>query len=178
VNNVTKDYGYGRGIFNVSFYVNKGEVFGFLGPNGAGKTTTIRHLMGFIKADEGKLYINGKDTWKSSNRIKYDIGYLPGELAFPEYMTGYQFIKFMSEERKLTDTYKLEELKTMFELDTSIKIKDMSLGDKRKLAVVTAFMHDPNILILDEPTSGLDPIMQEKFIKFILNEKESGKTIL
>ena len=175
---VTKDYGYGRGIFDVSFEIKKGEVFGFLGPNGAGKTTTIRHLMGFSKPHEGELSINGKDCWKAAAIIKNDVGYLPGELAFPKNMTGDQFIKFMAEERQITDMTHTEELKSIFELDTSEDIKEMSLGTKRKLAVVTAFMHNPSVLILDEPTSGLDPVMQERFIQFILNEKANGKTIL
>ena len=178
VRHVTKDYGHGRGIFDVSFKIEKGEVFGFLGPNGAGKTTTIRHLMGFSKAQEGELFINGKECWKSAARIKHDIGYLPGELAFPKGMTGKDFIKFMSDERQITDMTRTEYLKEIFELDTSMEIKEMSLGSKRKLALVTAFMHNPKILILDEPTSGLDPIMQERFIKFILDEKKDGKTIL
>ena len=178
VKNVTKDYGYGRGIFDVSFEIKEGEVFGFLGPNGAGKTTTIRHLMGFTKAQEGELYINGKNSWKSAAIVKHDVGYLPGELAFPKGMTGDQFIRFMAEERQLTDMTRTEKLKEIFELDSSEKIKEMSLGTKRKLAVVTAFMHNPKVLILDEPTSGLDPVMQERFIQFILNEKAEGKTIL
>lgn len=178
VKHVTKDYGQGRGIFDVSFEIKEGEVFGFLGPNGAGKTTTIRHLMGFIKAQEGELLINGQDCWESSAIIKRDIGYLPGELAFPKSMTGDQFIKFMANERQITDMTRTEELKGIFELDASEAIKDMSLGTKRKLAIVTAFMHQPKILILDEPTSGLDPVMQERFIQFILQEKAEGKTIL
>ena len=178
VKHVTKDYGQGRGIFDVSFEIEEGEVFGFLGPNGAGKTTTIRHLMGFTKAQEGELFINGKDSWKSSALIKHDVGYLPGELAFPKNMTGDQFIEFMAEERQITDMSRTEELKEIFELDTSPKITEMSLGTKRKLAVITAFMHNPQILILDEPTSGLDPVMQERFIQFVLNEKAAGKTVL
>ncbi len=178
VKHVTKDYGRGRGIFDVSFKVEEGEAFGFLGPNGAGKSTTIRHLMGFTKADEGELYINGKDAWKSAAIIKHDVGYLPGELAFPKAMTGDEFIDFMAKERQITDMTRTERLKKLFEIDTSKEIKKMSLGSKRKLAVVTAFMHNPKILILDEPTSGLDPVMQERFIQFILNEKAEGKTIL
>lgn len=178
VEHVTKDYGQERGIFDVSFEIKQGEVFGFLGPNGAGKTTTIRHLMGFIKAQEGALSINGKDCWKSAAIIKREIGYLPGELAFPKSMTGDQFIEFMAKERQISDLSRTEELKKTFELDTSERIKEMSLGTKRKLAVVAAFMHNPQILILDEPTSGLDPVMQERFIQFILNEKSEGKTIL
>ncbi len=178
VANVTKDYGYGRGIFDVSFEVNKGEVFGFLGPNGAGKTTTIRHLMGFIKPQEGSLSISGKDCWKASSIIKRDVGYLPGELAFPNNMTGDEFIAFMASERAITDMSRTEYLKNMFEFDGTERIKEMSLGNKRKLAVVTAFMHDPKTLILDEPTSGLDPVMQDRFIQFVLEEKQAGKTIL
>ena len=178
VKHVTKDYGYGRGIFDVSFEVKEGEAFGFLGPNGAGKSTTIRHLMGFSKADEGELSINGKDSWKSAANIKQDVGYLPGELVFPKGMTGDQFIEFMANERQITDMTRTEQLKELFKVETSKEIKEMSLGTKRKLAVVTAFMHNPKILILDEPTSGLDPVMQERFIQFILKEKSEGKTIL
>lgn len=178
VNHATKDYGHGRGIFDVSFEVKEGETFGFLGPNGAGKSTTIRHLMGFSKLDDGELSINGKKSWKSADNIKHDVGYLPGELAFPKGMTGDQFIEYMAKERQLTDMTQTKELKELFEIDSSKAIKEMSLGTKRKLAVVTAFMHDPKILILDEPTSGLDPVMQERFIQFVLKEKAEGKTIL
>ncbi len=178
IDHVTKDYGHKRGIFDVSFSVNKGEVFGFLGPNGAGKTTTIRHIMGFSKPQDGTITVNGKDAWKQADAIKRQVGYLPGELAFPSGMTGTQFIDFMAKERQITDMTKTNYLLDMFELDPSGVIKRMSLGTKRKLAVVTAFMHDPEILILDEPTSGLDPLMQERFIDFVLAEKEAGKTIL
>lgn len=178
VHNLTKDYGNNRGIFNVSFTIKEGEVFGFLGPNGAGKTTTIRHLMGFIKGQEGSLNINGQDCWKSASLIKNDVGYLPGELAFPENMSGNEFISYMAHERNIQNMTYSEALKLTFEFEGFEKIKEMSLGNKRKLAIITAFMHDPKILILDEPTSGLDPIMQERFIRFILDAKKAGKTIL
>lgn len=178
VNHVTKDYGHGRGIFDVSFQVKEGEVFGFLGPNGAGKTTTIRHIMGFSKPQEGFIEVMGKDSLKYAAQIKNDLGYLPGELAFPSNMTGTQFIDYMAHMRHLSDMEWTNELLKTFELDPSDKISDMSLGTKRKLAVVTAFMHDPQILVLDEPTSGLDPLMQEQFIDFVLHEKERGKSIL
>lgn len=134
--------------------------------------------MGFTKAQDGELYINGKNCWQQAANIKRDVGYLPGELAFPKSMTGNHFIKFMAEERQITNMTRTEKLKKLFELDTSEEIKEMSLGTKRKLAIVTAFMHNPKILILDEPTSGLDPVMQERFIQFVLNEKAEGKTIL
>src|SRR5699024_4086205 len=134
--------------------------------------------MGFSKPQEGIITVDGKDSWKSAAAIKRDVGYLPGELAFPASMTGNQFIDFMAKERQITDMTKTKELLKKFELDPSGGIKRMSLGTKRKLAIVTAFMHDPAILILDEPTSGLDPLMQERFINFILAEKAAGKTIL
>lgn len=178
VSHLTKDYGFGRGIFDVSFAVNAGEVFGFLGPNGAGKTTTIRHIMGFSKPQEGSCSVNGKDCWHSASEIKRTVGYLPGELAFPANMTGSQFIEHMAKLRKLPDTGMTARLLERFEVEPEGGLKRMSLGMKRKLAIVTAFMHDPDILILDEPTSGLDPLMQERFIEFLKEEKERGKSIL
>lgn len=177
VNRLTKDYGHGRGVFDVSAHVDEGECFGFLGPNGAGKSTTIRHLMGFSKPQRGSTVIDGKDSWEYSAELQRNIGYLPGEIALPTGMTGTQFLVMQKKMRGLTDTSYLGKLLERFELDPNIGLKQMSLGTKRKLAVVTAFMHDPKILILDEPTSGLDPIMQEIFIDYILTEKKRGKTI-
>lgn len=178
VDHLTKDYGFGRGVFDVSFGVEQGEVFGFLGPNGAGKTTTIRHIMGFSKPQEGTIAVQGKESWRYSAPIQRQLGYLPGEIAFPANMTGNQFIEHMANLRGLSDRHMTNYLLEKFELDPSGELKRMSLGMKRKLAIVTAFMHDPEILVLDEPTSGLDPIMQERFIEFILEEKERGRTIL
>lgn len=178
VSNLTKDYGFGRGVFDVSFHVDEGEVFGFLGPNGAGKTTTIRHIMGFSKPEQGSTTVDGMDGWRDADRIQRELGYLPGEIALPANLTGTQFIHYMAELRGVTDMTKTEHLLRTFDLDPSGRLKRMSLGMKRKLAIVTAFMHDPRILALDEPTSGLDPIMQETFIEFVLEEKRLGKTIL
>lgn len=178
VDHLTKDYGFGRGVFDISFEVGQGEVFGFLGPNGAGKTTAIRHIMGFSKPQEGCTRVQGKDSWVYSAQIQRQLGYLPGELAFPTNMTGTQFIDHMTVLRGMSDQKMTQYLLEKFELDPSGELKRMSLGMKRKLAIVTAFMHDPEILVLDEPTSGLDPIMQERFIEFILEEKERGRTVL
>ena len=177
VNDLTKDYGHGRGVFDVSIAVEKGECYGFLGPNGAGKTTTIRHLMGFSKPQNGSARIKDKNTWEFSAELKNTVGYLPGEIAFPDSLTGNNFLKMMADMRGLKGLGRTEELCEYFELDGRIVIKQMSLGTKRKLAVCAAFMHDPDILILDEPTSGLDPVMQQKFINFIIAEKKKGKTI-
>ncbi len=181
VKNLTKDYGSGRGVFDVNISVNKGEVFGFLGPNGAGKSTTIRHLMGFSKPDSGETYILGKPTFEKYYEVLSKVGYIPGEIALPQGLTGWEFIRMMQSMQKIENKARLKELLEIFELaDAELRgeTKRMSLGVKRKLAVVTAFMSDPEVLILDEPTSGLDPVMQENFIKFIHEEKERGKTIL
>ena len=178
VDNLTKDYGHGRGVFNVSFAVKEGECYGYLGPNGAGKTTTIRHLMGFSHPQEGETKINGLVTWNKYYEILKNVGYLPGEIALPEHLTGTQFIKMMADLRGVTDMTYTNELIKKFELEPKGILKRMSLGMKRKLAVVTAFMHDPAVLVLDEPTSGLDPVMQNIFIEFVKEEKRRGKTIL
>lgn len=181
VKNLTKDYGSGRGVFDVSFAVKKGEVFGFLGPNGAGKSTTIRHLMGFSKPDKGNTYILGEPTFNKYYEILNHVGYIPGEIALPAGLTGWQFLRMMQDLQHIHNEDKLNSMLTLFELDDVTlqgETKRMSLGVKRKLAIVAAFMSDPDVLILDEPTSGLDPVMQENFIKFIHEEKSRGKTIL
>lgn len=178
IENLTRDYGKGKGVFDLSFEVNEGESFGFLGPNGAGKTTTIRHLMGFLKPESGKCTINGMDCWKDRDKIQQTLGYLPGEISFFDDMTGTDFIKFCAKYRKLGSNNRIDELIDMFDLDPSGKIKKMSKGMKQKIGIVCAFMHNPDIIILDEPTSGLDPLMQSRFIDLVADEKEKGKTIL
>ncbi len=178
VENLTKTYKSGKGIFDVSFTVRKGEVFGYLGPNGAGKTTTIRQLMGFTNADQGKCLIKGKDTRTHAAEIQKSVGYLPGEIAFFDGMTGKQFLDFMNDMRGNEEKTRKDELIDKFNLDPKPKISKMSKGMKQKVALTAAFMHDPDIYILDEPTSGLDPLMQKIFINLILEEKERGKTIL
>ena len=178
VEHLTKDYGYGRGVFDVSIKVHKGECYGYLGPNGAGKSTTIRHIMGFSKTSVGKVQIYGQETFGNTEKILENVGNLPGEPALPLYMNGWEFIHMMEEMRGNKNEEMLNHLIDIFKFDPSMSIKEMSLGDKRKLAVVTAFMNDPDVLVLDEPTSGLDPIMQKVFIDFVIEEKKRGKTIL
>ena len=177
IRQLTKDYGNNRGIFDVSLSVKKGEVFGFLGPNGAGKSTTIRHLMGFIQADQGSCQINGLDCLRDHARIQQALGYLPGEIAFMDDMTGLEFIKFMAKMKGMTDLTRAYELIERFEFNPEGKIKKMSKGMKQKIGIICAFMHDPELLILDEPSSGLDPLMQNRFIELVLEEKQRGKTI-
>lgn len=177
IRQLTKDYGNNRGIFDVSLSVKKGEVFGFLGPNGAGKSTTIRHLMGFIQADQGSCQINGLDCLRDHARIQQALGYLPGEIAFMDDMTGLEFIKFMAKMKGMIDLTRAYELIERFEFNPEGKIKKMSKGMKQKIGIICAFMHDPELLILDEPSSGLDPLMQNRFIELVLEEKQRGKTI-
>lgn len=178
IQGLTRDYGKGRGIFDLSFSINQGEVFGFLGPNGAGKTTTIRHLMGFLKPEKGYCTIGGKDCWRDRAEIQKNLGYIPGEMVFFDDMTGAEFLSFMAKYRRMKSDGRIKELLERFELDPRVKLKKMSKGMRQKVGIVAAFMHDPDVLILDEPTSGLDPLMQNRFVELILEEKARGKTIL
>ncbi|MFH1880759.1 MAG: ABC transporter ATP-binding protein [Bacillota bacterium] len=178
IQNLTRDYGRRRGVFDVSFAVSEGEAFGFLGPNGAGKTTTIRHLMGFLKPQSGNCRINGMDCWDCRAEIQRSLGYIPGEIAFFDEMSGAEYLRFIARYRGMKDMGRKDEMLERFELNPSGRIKKMSKGMKQKLGIVAALMHDPAILILDEPTSGLDPLMQSRFIELVMLEKRRGKTIL
>ena len=177
IENLTKSYATGKGIFNLSLSVDQGEVFGFLGPNGAGKTTTIRHLLGFLNPDTGKCSIDNMDCRRQSAEIQKFIGYLPGEIVFFDAMSGFEFLKLMAEMRKMKSSAKRDQLIEVLELDCAGKIRRMSKGMKQKLGLVAALMHDPAVLILDEPASGLDPLMHNRFISIIRAEKKAGKTI-
>lgn len=175
---VTKDYGNGKGVFGLSFAVPKGEVFGYLGPNGAGKTTTIRQLMGFIRQGRGICRMMGMDCFLQAQEIQKHTGYLAGELAFPEDMTGLGFLKFMADMKGMDSHRHMESLMERFGLNPHGRIKRMSKGMKQKIGIVNAFMHQPEVVILDEPTSGLDPLMQNEFVELVLEEKKKGTTIL
>ena len=178
INNLTKDYGNKKGIFNVNISIKKGEVFGFLGPNGAGKTTTIRNLMGFIRPDSGTCSILGMDCFKESEKIKEKLGYLAGEIAFFVFFSGIKLLNFLADMKGIKDKRKMNELIERFELDPRGKVKKMSKGMKQKIGIISAFMSDAEVFILDEPTSGLDPLMQNRFVDLVLEEKKKGKTIL
>lgn len=178
VNSLTKAYSNGKGIFDVSFHVNKGEVFGFLGPNGAGKTSTIRHLLGFVRPTKGSSSICDLNCWTHASEIQKTLGYLPGEIAFFDNMTGLQFLQFIAQMRGRHDAKRQNNLIERFELEGDRKIRKMSKGMKQKVGLIAAFMHDPDVIILDEPTSGLDPLMQKRFVELIIEERKRGKTIL
>ncbi len=178
VQGLTLTYPSGKGVFDLNFVVKNGEVAGYLGPNGAGKTTTIRALLGFMKPDKGSCSIKGLDCSEDAPKIQKSLGYIPGEITFLDGMNGDEFLNFMCDMRGTRNLTRQKQLIDMFELDTKGRIKRFSKGMKQKVGIVTAFMHDPEVLILDEPTSGLDPLMQNRFVELILEEKKKGKTIL
>jgi ABC-2 type transport system ATP-binding protein len=177
VQGLTKSYGSKRGISEVSFQVQEGDVFGFLGPNGAGKTTTIRLLMALLYADAGSARIAGLDCWEKSVEIKRLIGYMPGEPALDPNLTGGQILEYFAHLRGGVDQAYLKQLVERFELDTSRKFRQYSSGNKRKVVLIQAFMHRPRLLILDEPTSGLDPLNQQEFDRMVLEARNEGRTV-
>ena len=178
VDKLTKYYGTFKALSNVSFNVNKGEVFGLIGPNGAGKSTTMRSMLNFIFPSKGSITINGLDSKKDYLKIRSFIGYLPGEFTTYENMNGQEYLKHILHLRKIpqNENY-VKKLAKRFDLDLSKKAKNLSKGNKQKIGIIQAFCHDPEILILDEPTSGLDPLKQQVFDDLILEYKEKGKTI-
>ena len=177
ISNLTKDYGDNRGVFDINLDIYKGEMVGFVGSNGAGKTTTIRNIMGFLKPDNGSVKVKGFDSWKDAEKIKQFIGYVPGEIAFPDLKTGTDFIKSQAEFLGLKDMTYANYLIEKLQLDPSANLKRMSKGMKQKTAIVVALMSNPEIIILDEPTTGLDPLMRVSFLEILENEKKKGKTI-
>ena len=177
VEGLTKSYGSKRGISDVSFQVEEGEVFGFLGPNGAGKTTTIRLLMALLRADAGTARIAGLDSWEQSVEIKRLSGYLPGEPALDPNLTGGQILEYFGHLRGGIDQAYLKQLIKRLDLDPSRKFRQYSSGNKRKVVLIQAFMHRPRLLILDEPTNGLDPLNQQEFDRMVKEVSDEGRTI-
>ena len=168
-----KYYGFYKGIEDVSFKINKGEIYGFIGPNGSGKSTTIRTIMGLINKTSGEIFINGKKDIDKSI-----IGYLPSEINLYDDMTIKQIFDFHELYFNKNLKKRRRELVKLLKIDESKKIEDLSLGNLKKVGIILSLMHEPSILILDEPTSGLDPIMQNVFYNILLKEKEKGTTIL
>lgn len=175
---LTKDYGGGNGLFDLNLDVLRGEVFGFVGPNGSGKSTTIRLLMNLISADAGSATIFGQDTCRHSTQLKRHLGYLPGELPhFPGMRAG-QVVTLLARLRGGVPQSNIDELAERFALDLSRKYSELSHGNKQKVSIIQAFMHDPELLILDEPTLGLDPLMQREFIDLVRERSLTGTTVV
>ena len=177
IKSLTKWYGSVCAVENVSFDIDQGEIFGYLGPNGSGKTTTIRIFLDFIRASAGRARLFGLDSHAHSSKIKSRIGYVPGEYGIYEEMRGFEYLRFLGALRGYRKPPLRDRLIEIFSLDISKRIKSYSHGTKQKLAVVQAFMHDPELLILDEPTIGLDPLMQQRFYELLMEMKNRGKTI-
>lgn len=178
IEKLTKDYGNGRGVFDLDLEISKGEMVGYVGTNGSGKTTTIRHIMGFLKPTGGNVFVNGLSSWEHSDEIVKKIGYVPGEIAFPDLKSGVDFLKCQADFLDLKDTSYANELIERLQLDPRANLKRMSKGMKQKTALVAALMNNAEIIILDEPTTGLDPLMRATFLDIIKEEHKKGKTIL
>lgn len=175
--NLTKYYGKARGIVDVSLTVEEGDFFGFIGPNGAGKSTTIRTLLGLIAPTGGSAEIFGKDICRQRTEILADIGYLPSETMFYGGMRVKDVLRLSARLRKADCSGEAEKLCERLELDTSRKIDELSLGNRKKVGIVCALQHRPKLYILDEPTSGLDPLMQREFYSLLKERNEEGATV-
>ncbi|MEH7251440.1 ABC transporter ATP-binding protein [Neobacillus niacini] len=178
IKNLTKTYGTSRGISNISFTVEEGEIFGFIGPNGAGKSTTIRTLLSLIYPTSGSATIFGKDTVRFAPEIKKEIGYLPSEVFYYDNMKVKDLLNYSASFYKKDCRKRIKELADIMDLDLTKKIDDLSLGNKKKVGIVQGLLHSPKLIILDEPTSGLDPLMQQKFFELLEEENKKGATIL
>ena len=178
IKNLTKYYGKSRGINDVSFNVEEGEIFGFIGPNGAGKSTTIRTLLALIYPTSGSATIFGKDCIKYGPEIKMEIGYLPSEVFYYDNMKVIDLLKYSASFYKKDCSKRIKELADIMDLDLKKKIDDLSFGNKKKVGIVQGLLHEPKLIILDEPTSGLDPLMQQKFFELLKEENKKGATIL
>lgn len=176
IKNLTKNYGKHRGVNNVSFEVNKGEIYGFLGPNGAGKSTTIRAMLGMIKYDKGDISICGYDAVKDHEQILKNVGYMPSEAWFYPGMKVKEIIKLAADVRKTDCRKEAERLCEELQVNVDRKISDLSLGNRKKVSIVCAMQHKPKLFIFDEPTSGLDPLMQNTFFSLIKGYVNEGAT--
>jgi len=176
-NNLTKYYGKSRGILDVDLQVEEGEVFGFIGPNGAGKSTTIRTLLNFIFPTSGQAQILGMDCVRNTQDIKRLVGYVPGEVNFYEGMRVKELLTYSADFYSGDFRHRMSDLIDHFELDVEKKVEDLSSGNKKKVAIAIALLHNPRLLILDEPTNGLDPLMQKRFFERLKMENQNGTTI-
>jgi ABC-2 type transport system ATP-binding protein len=178
IDGLTKYYGPTRGIEDLDLEVHSGEIFGFLGPNGAGKTTTIRCMMNTLLPTKGKILISDELVSRQNPHLREKIGYVPGELALPEYYTVNEFLNYI-EAMRAKPAIRRQEIIDRFDLSSNLnkKIGALSKGNKQKVGIVSAFMNNPDVLIMDEPTSGLDPLLQQEVYKLLLESKNEGKTL-
>ena len=174
---LSKDYRLGRGLFDLDLTVSPQEVFGFLGPNGAGKSTTIRCLMGMIRPTFGSAHIFGLDCLRDSVAVKRKVGYMPGDMPQFGSLRGKEVVAYLAGLRGNIDTTLVGKIAERFDLDLGRRFREYSSGNKKKLGIVLAFMHKPELLILDEPTGGLDPLNQQEFYRLVNETRDAGATI-
>jgi len=174
---LTKSYGRHRGVTGLNLEIRRGEVFGYLGPNGAGKTTTIRTLLDFIRPTRGRATIFGLDTRRDSLAIHQQVGYLPGELVLYENMTGAEVLRYLGHLRGAVSWTHVQELARRLDSDLSRPVKTLSHGNRQKIGLISAFMHQPELFLLDEPTLGLDPLVQQAFYGLVTEARAEGKTV-
>lgn len=174
---LTKSYGERRGIENISFSVNEGEIFGFIGPNGAGKSTTIRTLMGLLKPSGGSAAIFGLDCGQQAAEIAKSVGYLPSENCCYNELKVREMLQYTADLYGMDCRERMAELAQRLNLDLARKIRELSLGNKKKVGIVSALLPCPKLLIMDEPTSGLDPLIQQTFYEILREENKRGMTI-
>ncbi len=178
IKNLTKYYGNILGVKNLSLKINKGEVYGFIGPNGAGKSTTIRCVMHLLNKNTGSILIDNKEFLAHDINTTKRIGYLPSEINLYDDLTVEEIINYNNTFYEYDCLKKANKLLKRLDLDKKKKIEDLSLGNRKKLGIVLALMHNPELIIMDEASSGLDPLMQDEFFKILREEKKNGKTIL
>lgn len=178
IENLTKNYGKHRGVTDVSFQVEEGDVFGFLGPNGAGKSTTIRSMLGLVRFQKGSIRIFGKDIGRDRQAILAEVGYMPSETMFYPAMKVKEVIQMAADVRKKDCRREAEKLCQRLQVDVDKKISDLSLGNRKKVGIVCAMQHRPKLFVFDEPTSGLDPLMQSEFFKLIQEYVAEGATCM
>lgn len=177
IKNLTKSYGKKRGVNHISFTVTAGDIFGFLGPNGAGKSTTIRSMLGMLRYKEGEIKILGLEAGKKQKEILQYVGYMPSEAMFYPGMKVSEVIRFAAATRRADCKKEAERICEILEIDKNKKTEELSLGNRKKVSIVCAMQHRPELLILDEPTSGLDPLMQEAFFDLLLDYNRQGTTV-
>ncbi|HJP96363.1 MAG TPA: ABC transporter ATP-binding protein [Candidatus Saccharimonadales bacterium] len=177
LHDVTKRFGSHIAVHKLNLSIQKGEVVGFLGPNGAGKTTTIRMIMGQIGPHDGEILVFGQDAAQQAKQIHKKVGYVGGDMALEDNLTGMQYLQFIARLQGGVTKHTITELAHRFDCDLSKKIRTLSRGNRQKIALISAVMHNPDLLVLDEPSSGFDPLIQAEFNKLILQYKQAGKTV-
>ncbi len=177
IENLTKTYGKRRGVEGISLQVKEGDIFGFLGPNGAGKSTTIRSMLGMLRYQQGKIRILSMSAPEQQKEILQQVGYMPSEVMFYPSMKVKDIIRLAARARGMDCSREAERICSLLEIDGEKKTEELSLGNRKKVAIVCAMQHRPGLLILDEPTSGLDPLMQETFFRLLMEYNEQGTTV-